>query len=143
MRQYEDLRQTCTYCHYGTGYRKATDIWSSIPLSLRTCTLAADPCDYAARYGRHFLTAQRGPGKRKFGPPSLGVHPDLANHIPQDLIETVMRQAYDYLDAKWPWIARPQQPYIKKSRPQFTPLEFLYNLHTLDAYNTYLNDCLS
>ncbi|KAK3260242.1 hypothetical protein CYMTET_30787 [Cymbomonas tetramitiformis] len=51
----------CCYCHYGTGYKKPTNIWTSSPPArpLRCCT-TQDPCYAMRRYGQHLWSSQQG-----------------------------------------------------------------------------------
>ena len=56
------LNTTC-YCKFGFPYRKATNIWSSIPdLDLPMCD-SRTPCAIKRKHGRHLVTAQAGPSK--------------------------------------------------------------------------------
>lgn len=60
MRPLETLKNRCTYCHYGKGFRKSTNIWSNVPnLRLRHCS-GTDVCAHKRLYGRHAQTAQQG-----------------------------------------------------------------------------------
>lgn len=58
MQKYTEYLNKCTYCHYGSKFRKPTNIWTNLPgLKLRYCT-SADPCKWKKKYNRHPLIAQ-------------------------------------------------------------------------------------
>lgn len=58
--QWMPYMKTCTYCMYGTLYKKATNIWSNVDTRLRVCSRLTPCADYE-RLGYHTRTAQRGP----------------------------------------------------------------------------------
>ena len=87
MRKLAHLRHTCTYCRYGTQFRKATHIWTNAVLRepLKCCTRDA-PCAEMEQFGRHTVTAQRGNSKTAAGSGSAeAVYP-----IPADLVRELM-----------------------------------------------------
>ena len=91
MSKLEPLRSTCTYCTYGTLYRKPTDIWSNIPLQLTHC--ASSPCKAQIQFGRHLATAQRGPSPDGTpGTPYPG-----AMRVPVPLCMSLIKQAVKVL----------------------------------------------
>ena len=84
MRDLEHLRHLCTYCRYGTRYRKATHIWTNAILKepLKVCT-TQDPCSEVIEFGRHVVTAQSGDSKTQKGSGSAeAVYP-----LPQKLVQ--------------------------------------------------------
>ena len=60
MQPFEPYRNVCSYCKYGTDYKKPTCIWSNQPLRLLYCT-ARTPCKWVAADGKHPRTCQSGP----------------------------------------------------------------------------------
>lgn len=85
------LRNRCTYCRYGFTYRKDTDIWSNIPLSLLHCD--DTHCASKAELGRHVCSAQQ--GTRSCGTP--GVRKHQSNSIPVKLLRSLITSAVKYL----------------------------------------------
>ena len=88
MQPLSALKNECSYCMYGTDYRKVTDIWSNVKCNLRCCS-AATPCANAAKYGRHPRVAQTGPSQQ--GQP--GIPSSEANHVPGLLTQHLLAQA--------------------------------------------------
>ena len=64
MKSWSGCMHTCSYCKYGTSYRKNTNIWTNATCSLRKCCKAS-PCRFL-KNGVHIRTAQCGTGKRTF-----------------------------------------------------------------------------
>ena len=62
MQPYDRYLHSCTYCKYGTLYKKPTCIWSNVNLSLSYCN-SITPCKYAKQYRKHLQTCQAGPSK--------------------------------------------------------------------------------
>lgn len=91
MQQYAKFKNTCTYCRYGTPYRKETDIWTNVQVSLRHCDDA--PCAARAAFGKHLRTAQAGPTSS--GTP--GTPRDVAYNVPVPLLHDLFRAAAKYL----------------------------------------------
>ena len=61
MQKYAKYRNTCSYCKYGTKYRKNSNIWSNVPeLNLLKCVGDAR-CEHRKKHGVHAATAQKGP----------------------------------------------------------------------------------
>ena len=87
MSNIDHLRTTCTYCQYGASYKKETDIWTNIPVTLRHCSIT--PCSHFRAYGHHARTAQAGPTQS--GTP--GTPRDEAYMIPQPLMKYLMKAA--------------------------------------------------
>ena len=79
MMAYEDQRNLCSFCMYGTNYRKNTDIWSNIPLHLQHCS-KYQRCACFCRHQTHLRTAQIGPSN---GKPGISV--SEANAVPYKL----------------------------------------------------------
>ena len=63
MADLEPYRMECSYCQYGTPYRKRTHIWTNAQCILLTCSKAAGFCDFRKQNGRHAETAQAGPSR--------------------------------------------------------------------------------
>ena len=84
---------TCSYCMYGTSFRKATCIWTSTPpaVPLRHCS-ADTPCVHQRVLGQHPTTAQLGPHPDQAGAGSAeSVYPipaALLHHLFADLFPT-------------------------------------------------------
>lgn len=53
MQSLDALRASCTYCMYGTDYKKQTDIWTNIPVVLHHCDKPGVCCRSIAHCGRH------------------------------------------------------------------------------------------
>ena len=85
MRKMKRYINTCSYCRYGTKYRKSSNIWSDVPdLHLKVCK-GETQCEEKRRYGIHRVSAQKGPsggiavgsvsGRNVYGiPPRLVCH---------------------------------------------------------------------
>ena len=87
MRKLAHLRHTCTYCRYGTRFRKATHIWTNAVLRapLKRCTRDT-PCAELEQFGYHTVTAQRGNSNTATGSGSAeAVYP-----IPAGLVRELM-----------------------------------------------------
>ena len=56
-----------SYCHYGTTFRKDTNIWSNAPVTPLQLCRKETPCSAAAEHGVHPQTAQAGPSGRAIG----------------------------------------------------------------------------
>ena len=97
VRHIDSLRHLCSYCMYGTDYRKATDIWSNIPLNLKTCR-PNDRCICMVKYGRHLRSAQAGPTRDG----RSGITAREANNIPEKLCLTLLSAAIVFLRNKNP-----------------------------------------
>ncbi|KAK3271936.1 hypothetical protein CYMTET_19743 [Cymbomonas tetramitiformis] len=72
----------CTYCMYGTGYKKPTNIWTSSPpvQPLQRCT-PNTPCYAMRRYGQHLWSSQQGTGRLQGRNTSAAVYP-----VPRQLL---------------------------------------------------------
>ncbi len=55
----ERYRNECTYCRYGTPYKKPTSIWTNRVVDLKHCN--REPCSYKAEHGIHEACSQAGP----------------------------------------------------------------------------------
>lgn len=87
MQDIDHFRHTCTYCQYGTDYKKETDIWSNLTISLKHCH--DTPCAHFQAYNRHARTAQSGPTHS--GTP--GTPREEAYTVPQPLMRVLMKAA--------------------------------------------------
>jgi hypothetical protein len=86
MRRYEGRKNRCTYCMYGTPYRKPTNIWSNVGgLRLKCCSCSGcgNQCAHKRIYGTHSHTAQRGNRGDQPGMKSA----QNVQHIPQKLLK--------------------------------------------------------
>jgi site-specific DNA-cytosine methylase len=62
MQKYNKFVNVCTYCKYGTLYKKPTCIWTNISIELLYCN-SKTPCKSVKKYGKHTVTCQSGPSK--------------------------------------------------------------------------------
>ena len=93
MKELTPLRQTTSYCLFGTPFRKNTDIWSSIAvdLSLQPCS-ASNPCKFQALLGRHPISAQQGSSPTfKSGSNTKALH-----QIPPGLLKLLFQPLLTY-----------------------------------------------
>ena len=82
----------CSFCKYGTKFRKNTCIWSNIPdLELERCTKSS-PCSGCVD-GKHKCRAQG--GRSADGTP--GVSKKEAQRIPDDLVAQLVGKALQYV----------------------------------------------
>ena len=66
MAPYAKFCKQCTYCKYGTAYRKSTNIWTNAPVGqLEYCDHAHGYCKARSWLGYHPARAQRGPCRAK------------------------------------------------------------------------------
>jgi hypothetical protein len=86
MQPLEARRYPCTYCMYGTDYKKQTDIWSNVPLALHHCDQPSSCCRSIAHCGRHLRTAQQGPSTSPDGFVIPGISAQEANIVPVPLL---------------------------------------------------------
>lgn len=56
MKKYAPYKKHCTYCHYGTNYRKGTYIWTNVNARLKCCGKET-PCANFRRLNYHPETA--------------------------------------------------------------------------------------
>ena len=94
MRSMEDFRRECTYCKYGSLYRKPTNIWTNAPVGdLEFCDRLRGFCKWRSQLGYHLKSAQRGPGHRLEGSvmPGHGGSSSRVYHIPQKLLRTLFQ----------------------------------------------------
>ena len=87
MQNWEQYRQTTSYCMFGTGFRKNTDIWSYAEDSLPKCT-ENTKCWFKETFGFHAQTAQSGDKGRQ-----EGVKRKVSYRIPEKLVQTLMKPA--------------------------------------------------
>jgi hypothetical protein len=88
MTQYAPYKKHCTYCHYGTEYRKATNIWTNVNVRLLSCSKET-PCANFRRFQYHPDTAQKGPSKLPGGRWATG-HPTATLwQVPERLVHTL------------------------------------------------------
>jgi hypothetical protein len=92
-----DLQQylhICSYCRYGTMFRKNTCIWHNLKdIVLHRCCKAT-PCEHFKQNRKHFATAQAGPGKNRT-PGCGGVQASYP--VPAPLVH----QLFDAAIAEW------------------------------------------
>lgn len=85
MAPYAPYKKHCTYCRYGTDYRKATFIWTNTNVCLKTCG-PDDPCDNFRRLGHHPVSAQKGPSRLASGHRAQGCPTSTLWHVPERLV---------------------------------------------------------
>jgi site-specific DNA-cytosine methylase len=89
MRPYNRYLNTCSYCMYGTLYKKPTDIWSNISLNLKCCK-GNTVCNVKKKYGKHLYTAQvSGP---LVNPTQIGTSNEKTYVIPNKLLSTILNK---------------------------------------------------
>jgi hypothetical protein len=89
MQPLEPYMHTCTYCMYGTPFRKPTNIWTNVGgLSLCMCTRRT-PCNSITPDGRHPSTAQSGHHKRDGVVLDKGTRRNEAYRIPSPLVKAL------------------------------------------------------
>lgn len=88
MKKYVPFMNRCTYCKYGTLYKKPTCIWSNVNLWLKYCT-SQTPCRSVREFGKHSYTCQSGPSKD--GTPGMK-HAHYVYPIPSPLLRYLFRQ---------------------------------------------------
>jgi len=91
MQDLEALKKVCTYCMYGSDFRKSTHIWTNAVLNkpLRRCSVIT-PCKHKEETGRHPVTAQAGDSKNAKGSGSaVAVYP-----IPFRLVKALTEGCY-------------------------------------------------
>lgn len=79
---------TCTYCKYGTQFKKPTNIWSNHDLPLKYCT-RKNPCKGSTKTGVHPISSQQGrfdtKQGRTYGTTDINkvypIPPKLVSHI--------------------------------------------------------------
>jgi hypothetical protein len=59
MQKFETIRKTVSYCRYGFGYQKNTDLWTNVPFEPKRC-VKGSYCDQKGRFGCHFTHCQSG-----------------------------------------------------------------------------------
>ena len=96
MQALDALRAPCTYCMYGTDYKKQTDIWTNIPLALHHCDHPDNCCRCIAQYGHHLRTAQQGPSTTSDGFTVPGISAREANSVPPALLKYLIDTALPY-----------------------------------------------
>ena len=69
MQPLQSFLHVCSYCRYGTPYRKNTAIWTNQPVELKSCNNGSQ-CRYKKTFGRHRVAAQSGPSSS--GTPGVG-----------------------------------------------------------------------
>lgn len=88
MNIYAPYRKSCCYCMYGTGYRKATYIWTNLNVQLKFCCKES-PCEAFARLGYHPQTAQRGPSRVSGGRWAKGSPTPVLWSVPEALVRAL------------------------------------------------------
>ena len=92
MQFLQDSMHVCSFCKYGTDFRKNTCIWSNVPdLELERCTKTT-PCSGCVD-GKHKCRAQG--GRSADGTP--GVPKEEAQRIPDDLVAQLVGKALHYV----------------------------------------------
>ena len=91
MKKMQKYRKECTYCKYGTPYKKATDIWTNVNVELKTCN-KHNPCQMYKRYKGHPQHAQRY-SKVRYANSEIGkgTHKELLYTIPNKLSRDIFK----------------------------------------------------
>lgn len=92
MRPYERYMKTTSYCHWGALYKKPTNVWTNVSVSLPRCTKLT-PCSIRARAGRHPRTSQQGPTRRSDGTVAQGTPSREAQKMPFHLLRHLLSRA--------------------------------------------------
>lgn len=92
MRRYDRHLKTTSYCHWGALYKKPTNVWTNVSVSLPRCTKLT-PCPVRQRAGRHPRTSQQGPARRSDGTVAQGTPPREAQKMPFHLLRHVLSRA--------------------------------------------------
>ena len=93
MQALEEYRIRCTYCKYGFGYKKDTDIWTNLKsVHLQHCDIF--PCSHVREKGVHPSTAQRGPSG-PFNTP--GIPSAQAGSVPRKLLNILIKAATRFI----------------------------------------------
>ena len=93
MQALEEYRIRCTYCKYGFGYKKDTDIWTNLKsIHLQHCDIF--PCSHVREKGVHPSTAQRGPSG-PFNTP--GIPSAQAGSVPRKLLNILIKAATRFI----------------------------------------------
>ncbi len=88
----QDNMHMCSFCMYGTKFRKTTCVWSNVPgLELERCTKNSPCCGCVN--GKHLYGAQG--GRSADGTP--GVPKDEAQRIPDALVAQLVNKALSYV----------------------------------------------
>jgi site-specific DNA-cytosine methylase len=90
MKVYSPYKKHCTYCHYGTDYRKGTHIWTNVDVQLKNCSKET-PCANFAQFNYHPATAQKGPSKLPGGLWATGHPTSTLWQVPEPLIHELCR----------------------------------------------------
>eukprot|EP00873_Tetraselmis_striata_P000210 jgi/Tetstr1/420474/TSEL_011587.t1 len=91
MAPYAPYRKVTTYCMFGTGYRKATHLWTNVDVRLPACSHRTGGCAHFARHGYHAEAAQKGPS-RIGGVRSVPGHPTSTLwRVPEGLVLALCR----------------------------------------------------
>lgn len=127
MQMYQGFRNTCTYCRYGTPYRKETDIWSNVRgLALQHCGVS--PCAHWRKSKCHPQTAQG--GMTRNGVP--GTPREQAYEPPRALMDVLIGRGVEQsgfpshderrVRADWQLLPRTQQQVLQRYTPRGIPV---------------------
>jgi hypothetical protein len=92
MRAFEVYRKTTSYCRWGALYKKPTNIWTNVTVTLPTCT-SLTPCAVRQSTGRHPRTSQQGPVRRPDGTVTRGTPSQEAQKMPFQLLKHILSRA--------------------------------------------------
>lgn len=97
MHKYEQYKHKCSYCHYGTLFKKPTNIWTNVQTNLKHCSKET-PCKH--RVGnRHHVTSQAGYVHYSTKKGDIVVKKGAGSYknvypVPQKLIKEVCKSIY-------------------------------------------------
>ena len=93
IQKLERFRKECTYCKYGTCYKKPTNFWTTANVELQKCTVDT-PCLSKALHGCHLCTAQQGGFYRMINAKQIyirGTKKQVAYMIPAKLVTALCK----------------------------------------------------
>lgn len=90
MTRYDAYRRPTTYCHWGTLYKKPTNVWTNAPIDALPYCSVEHPCPHVQEDGRHPRTSQSGPTRRADGTVIRGTPPSVAQNMPFRLLRRVV-----------------------------------------------------
>lgn len=79
----------CTYCKYGSIYKKPTDIWTNANIILHKCTYKT-PCKHRKKHSTHLGSAQQG-STTKY-PHQISHSTETVYQVPPKLIRAIKKQ---------------------------------------------------
>lgn len=88
---YRVFKRTTTYCHWGTLFKKPTNVWTNAPLELPLPYCSAEtPCVHVREAGRHPRVSQGGSARRADGTVARGTPARVSQNMPFRLLRRVV-----------------------------------------------------